>query len=117
MDITDIRIRRVNGEGKLKAYVTVTFDECFVIHNVKVGIKEFYVLKGRDTNREMRRGKLDPCVITENPFPLCFSFVEEQLNLALKIGLSIAIISKFKMPLSIASAFKLVVKFGEDQFE
>jgi len=36
MDITDIRIRRVNGEGKLKAYVTVTFDECFVIHNVKV---------------------------------------------------------------------------------
>ncbi|MBN2874588.1 MAG: septation regulator SpoVG [Spirochaetales bacterium] len=36
MDITDIRIRRVSGEGKLKAYVTVTFDECFVIHNVKV---------------------------------------------------------------------------------
>ncbi len=36
MDITDIRIRRVNGEGKLKAYVTITFDECFVIHNVKV---------------------------------------------------------------------------------
>ncbi|KKT21964.1 MAG: hypothetical protein UW06_C0024G0002 [Parcubacteria group bacterium GW2011_GWE1_43_8] len=36
MDITDIRIRRVNGEGKLKAYVTVTFDECFVVHNVKV---------------------------------------------------------------------------------
>ena len=36
MDITDIRIRRVDGEGKLKAYVTVTFDDCFVIHNVKV---------------------------------------------------------------------------------
>ncbi len=36
MDITDIRIRRVTGEGKLRAYVTVTFDECFVIHNVKV---------------------------------------------------------------------------------
>lgn len=36
MDITDIRIRRVDGEGKLRAYVTVTFDECFVIHNVKV---------------------------------------------------------------------------------
>lgn len=36
MDITDIRIRRVLGEGKLKAYVTVTFDECFVVHNVKV---------------------------------------------------------------------------------
>jgi len=36
MDITDIRIRKVVGEGKLKAYVTVTFDECFVVHNVKV---------------------------------------------------------------------------------
>lgn len=36
MEITDIRIRRVSSEGKLKAYVTVTFDECFVIHNVKI---------------------------------------------------------------------------------
>lgn len=36
MDITDIRIRRVYDEGKLKAYVTVTFDDCFVVHNVKV---------------------------------------------------------------------------------
>ncbi len=36
MEITDIRVRRVGAEGKLKAYVTVTFDDCFVIHNVKV---------------------------------------------------------------------------------
>ncbi len=36
MDITDIRIRRVTADGKLKAYVTVTFDNCFVVHNVKV---------------------------------------------------------------------------------
>jgi len=36
MQITDIRIRRVAAEGKLKAYVTVTFDESFVVHNVKV---------------------------------------------------------------------------------
>ncbi len=34
MDITDIRIRRVESEGKLKAYVT--FDECFVVHNLKI---------------------------------------------------------------------------------
>jgi stage V sporulation protein G len=26
----------VTGEGKLKAYVTVTFDDCFVVHNVKI---------------------------------------------------------------------------------
>lgn len=36
MDITDIRIRKVGTEGKLKAYVTVTFDDCFVVHNVKI---------------------------------------------------------------------------------
>ena len=36
MDITDIRIRKVTADGKLKAYVTVTFDDCFVVHNVKV---------------------------------------------------------------------------------
>jgi stage V sporulation protein G len=36
MVITDIRVRKVTGEGKLKAYVTVTFDDCFVVHNVKI---------------------------------------------------------------------------------
>ena len=32
MQITEIRIRKVASEGKLKAYVTVTFDDCFVVH-------------------------------------------------------------------------------------
>lgn len=36
MQITDVRIRKVEGEGKLKAYVTITFDDCFVVHNVKI---------------------------------------------------------------------------------
>ncbi|MDR1105353.1 MAG: septation regulator SpoVG [Treponema sp.] len=36
MEITDIRVRKVSGEGKLRAYVTVTFDDCFVVHNVKI---------------------------------------------------------------------------------
>jgi stage V sporulation protein G len=36
MEITDIRVRKVVGEGKLKAYVTVTFDDCFVVHNIKI---------------------------------------------------------------------------------
>ncbi len=36
MKVTEIRIRKVQGEGKLKAYVTITFDECFVVHNVKI---------------------------------------------------------------------------------
>ncbi len=36
MQITDVRIRKVEAEGKLKAYVTITFDDCFVVHNVKI---------------------------------------------------------------------------------
>jgi stage V sporulation protein G len=36
MELTDIRIRKMTGESKLKAYVTVTFDNCFVVHNVKI---------------------------------------------------------------------------------
>jgi stage V sporulation protein G len=36
VEITDIRVRKVAGEGKLKAYVTVTFDDCLVVHNVKI---------------------------------------------------------------------------------
>ena len=36
MDITDIRIRKVFREGKLKAIVSVTFDDSFVVHDIKV---------------------------------------------------------------------------------
>lgn len=36
MQVTELRIRKVEDEGKLRAYVTVTFDECFVVHNVKI---------------------------------------------------------------------------------
>ena len=38
MKITDVRVRVVKGENeaKLKAYADVTFDECFVIHGLKI---------------------------------------------------------------------------------
>lgn len=36
MDITDIRVRKINDEGRMKAIVSVTFDEALVIHDVKV---------------------------------------------------------------------------------
>ncbi|MDE7140315.1 MAG: septation regulator SpoVG, partial [Treponemataceae bacterium] len=36
MEVTELRIRKVTAEGKLRAYVTVTFDNCFVVHNVKI---------------------------------------------------------------------------------
>ena len=36
MDITDIRIRMVAKEGKMKAAVSVTLDSEFVVHDIKV---------------------------------------------------------------------------------
>ncbi len=36
MEITDVRIRKVNDEGKMKAVVSVTFDEEFVVHDIKI---------------------------------------------------------------------------------
>jgi len=36
MNITDVRVKKVGNEGKLKAYVSVTFDDSFVVHNLKV---------------------------------------------------------------------------------
>lgn len=36
MEITDIRVRKLNREGKMKAIVSVTFDDCFVLHDIKV---------------------------------------------------------------------------------
>ena len=37
MKITDIRIRLVmNEESKLKAVASITIDDCFVVHDIKV---------------------------------------------------------------------------------
>ncbi|MPN15569.1 putative septation protein SpoVG [bioreactor metagenome] len=36
MNITDIRIRKIEALGKMKAIVSVTFDDMFVVHDMKV---------------------------------------------------------------------------------
>ncbi|MFY9174461.1 MAG: septation regulator SpoVG [Peptococcia bacterium] len=36
MNITDVRIRKITQEGRMKAVVSVTFDNAFVVHDVKV---------------------------------------------------------------------------------
>ena len=36
MKITDVRVRRVAKEGKMKAVVSITIDNEFVIHDIKV---------------------------------------------------------------------------------
>ena len=36
MNITDVRIRKISAEGKMKAIVSVTFENQFVVHDIKV---------------------------------------------------------------------------------
>ncbi|AAM25697.1 stage V sporulation protein G [Caldanaerobacter subterraneus subsp. tengcongensis MB4] len=36
MKITDVRVRKLNDEGRMKAVVSVTFDNEFVVHDIKV---------------------------------------------------------------------------------
>lgn len=36
MKITDVRVRKITKEGKMKAVVSITIDEEFVIHDIKV---------------------------------------------------------------------------------
>ena len=36
MKITDVRIRKINDEGKMKAVASVTFDDEFVVHDIKI---------------------------------------------------------------------------------
>ncbi|SFR71538.1 septation regulator SpoVG [Anaeromicropila populeti] len=36
MQITDVRIRKVNKEGKMKAVVSITIDNEFVVHDIKI---------------------------------------------------------------------------------
>ncbi|MBS4537597.1 septation regulator SpoVG [Clostridium sp. D2Q-11] len=36
MNVTDVRVRKINEEGKMKAIVSVTFDNEFVVHDIKI---------------------------------------------------------------------------------
>ena len=36
MNITDVRVRKITAEGKMKAIVPITIDDVFVVHDIKV---------------------------------------------------------------------------------
>ncbi len=52
MKITDIRIRKTSIEGKMRAVVSVTFDDAFVVHDIKIiegNDKMFVAMPSRKT--------------------------------------------------------------------
>ena len=45
MRITDVRVRKITKEGKMKAVVSITLDDEFVVHDIKVieGEKGYFI--------------------------------------------------------------------------
>lgn len=58
MNITDVRVRKIAKEGKMKAIVSVTIDDEFVVHDIKVieGEKGLFIAmpSRRSTDGEYR---------------------------------------------------------------
>ena len=52
MNITDVRIRKVDKEGKMKAVVSITIDNEFAVHDIKIIEGE----KGNAKPEKRRRG-------------------------------------------------------------
>ncbi len=54
MEITDIRVRKIASEGKMKAIVSVTLDNMLVIHDIKVieGVEKMFVAMPSRKNAE-----------------------------------------------------------------
>lgn len=36
VEVTDVRLRRVTSEGKMRAIASITFDDEFVVHDVRI---------------------------------------------------------------------------------
>ena len=36
MEVTEVRLRRVNTEGRMRAIASITFNQAFVIHDIRV---------------------------------------------------------------------------------
>ncbi|HNZ94354.1 MAG: putative septation protein SpoVG [Spirochaetes bacterium ADurb.Bin315] len=78
MEISEVRVRKVQQGGKLKAYVTVTFDDQFVVHNIKI-------IEGQEGNfiampsRQLANGEFKDIV-----HPITSSFREELQNAIMK---------------------------------
>lgn len=52
MEITDVRVRKINKDGKMRAIISVTFDNEFVVHDIKIIEREqglFIAMPSRKT--------------------------------------------------------------------
>lgn len=81
MNITDIRIKKIPAEGKMKAVVSVTFDDAFVVHDIKI-------IEGQDKLFTAMPSRKTP----ENEF----KDIAHPINSAMREQLESAILSKYE---------------------
>ena len=65
MNITDVRIRKVDKEGKMKAVVSITIDNEFAVHDIKIieGEKGVFIAMPSRKNAE---GEYERCMHTRS---------------------------------------------------
>ena len=85
MKITDVRVRKVNSAGKMRAVVSVTFDDSFVVHDIKVieGKERMFIAM---PSRKTAEGE--------------FKDVAHPINTALRDELQTVILKKYEEVLS-----------------
>lgn len=81
MNITDIRIKKIPTEGKMKAIVSVTFDDAFVVHDIKV-------IEGQD--------KLFTAMPSRKTPDNEFKDIAHPINSEMRVALENAILDKYK---------------------
>ena len=84
MEITDIRIKRVSTDGKMKAVVSVTFDDAFVVHDIKL-------IEGQD--------KLFTAMPSRKTAEGEYKDIAHPINSDMRTVLESAIIAKYKQEL------------------
>ena len=60
MQITDIRVRIVKNDEKLKGVASITIDDCFVIHDIRLMQKDegdYYI--AMPSRKNLKTGKFD----------------------------------------------------------
>ena len=85
MEITEIKVRKVYTEGKIRGLVSVTFDRSFVVHDIKVidgGERMFIAMPSRRDDEGIFRDIVHP--ITPEMRHMLEQSVLEKYNEALE---------------------------------
>lgn len=100
MQVTDVRIRKLKKEGKMKAVISVTFDDEFVVHDIKLieGENGYFVAmpsrktaegEFRDivhpTNQDMR-SRLESAIMAEYQKALALEESETEVTVEVTVS-------------------------------